>query len=619
MEMDIDQEFDDFELGSEDLLALQQKEEIYLSSQQVRTTDTQLNLVPPIEHASTNEQPTHIPAIGRTSTKSQSLLEAEHTIENLRFRLHRSELTQANNDDEHRKRELEEAKSILKEKAYILRLRQELARLKEQDDVYQKRPFPGTIPDSQKQKRNVKPSPFLKPLSSFSQSQNSQQSQTQNTPQPMSMASPVKIPSSYSAPKKPKVLQPRKKSGLTETETEKNNKLLIVLFTPLFQQWNHQNHKNTKDINVCLTKVNIRYFSERFSQQLVPDRNQCSSAEHFNHLLLLASDISSHLIKSEYAHSTIRLLLNVLNLSLQICIKEKCFKVIQNIVSILTSLCTTFSITKKYLVKDLRFDNNSILFQLTKSFELFWFDKQEKYLLLDEVPDIQQKSMTDIIRLSETYSTTPTELLHRLKQANTPKESFTIVSNILELFYCVGSQDEKAVFDFLMEDSFFLRLLYPTTPYKVIIAALSVLETNFLDDVYMVSYKDQNLTLVNCLTNITIVPQGSFTFDQWFELRHKSMDLLYCMTLAQPSSILFAEIFKVIFQSTNLALAEVTREFNKHRPIASIKNRKQYDHLMKIGLEIMYSVIMNYPQDIFEHVSEPKPNHVLGYVQFFRI
>lgn len=45
---------------------------------------------------------------------------------------------------------------------------------------------------------------------------------------------------------------------------------------------------------------------------------------------------------------------------------------------------------------------------------------------------------------------------------------------------------------------------------------------------------------------------------------------------------------------------------------------KHYDRLMKIGLEIIYSIIMNYPEDIFEHVSEPKPNHVLGYVQFFK-
>lgn len=59
---------------------------------------------------------------------------------------------------------------------------------------------------------------------------------------------------------------------------------------------------------------------------------------------------------------------------------------------------------------------------------------------------------------------------------------------------------------------------------------------------------------------------------QWFELRYKSMNLLYCMTLVQPSSLLFAEIFKVIFKSTNLALEEMSREFNEHRPTASIKN-----------------------------------------------
>lgn len=65
-----------------------------------------------------------------------------------------------------------------------------------------------------------------------------------------------------------------------------------------------------------------------------------------------------------------------------------------------------------------------------------------------------------------------------------------------------------------MEGSSFLKLLDPNTPYKVIIAALSVLETNFSGDVYMASYKDQNLMLVKYLTNLTVVPQGSLTFDQ---------------------------------------------------------------------------------------------------------
>ncbi|KAI9247105.1 hypothetical protein EDC94DRAFT_664732 [Helicostylum pulchrum] len=626
MDMDLDEDFNDFELDLEDLLALQQEEEIYLSSQQVRTTvtDTQLNLVPPIERASTNEQQTTT-----NVQQSRGIQEEQETIENLRFRLERSELIRANNDDERRKRESEDARTIIEEKANILRLKRELARLKEQDDPYQKRPFPGTVPDHQKSKRSVKPSPFIKlpsffSQSSYSQSQSSQQSTIKveglvTPPLPttsMSTASPVKMPSSHSEPKKPKVRQQQtKKTGLTETE--KNNKLLIVLFTPLFQEWNNRNHKNTKSINVCLTKSNIRYFSTRFSQQFVPDRSQCSSAGNYENLVLLASDISNHLIKSEHAHSTIRLLLNVLNLSLQICIKEKSYKVIQNIVDVLLSLSTCFPITKKFLEKDL-IDNNSILIQLSKSLELFYFDKQEQYLLLTEVPDIQRKSMTEINRLSQTYSTTPTEISRRLKLADTPKESLTIVSSILELFFSIASQDEKAVFDFLMEDSSFLKLLDPVTPYKVLISALSILETNFADDAYMVSYKDQNLMLVNYLTDLIIVPQGSLSFDNWFELRFKSMNLLYYMTLVQPSSRLFKKMFEVIFKGTDQALADLYREFNENRPYTSVKNRKLYDRLMKIGLEIIYNIIMNYPEDIFVHVNEPKSKHVFGYVQFFR-
>lgn len=74
MEMDIDQDFDDFELGLEDLLVLQQEEDTYISSQRVPATDTdtQLNSVPPIERASTNDR--------QTPTKSQSLLNVTNTF-----------------------------------------------------------------------------------------------------------------------------------------------------------------------------------------------------------------------------------------------------------------------------------------------------------------------------------------------------------------------------------------------------------------------------------------------------------------------------------------------------------------------------------------------------------
>lgn len=165
--------------------------------------------------------------------------------------------------------------------------------------------------------------------------------------------------------------------------------------------------------------------------------------EIYNNLILLASDISSYLVKSEYADGTIRLLLDVLNLCLSICIKEKLFKVIQNIIIVVISLSDSFTVATEYLYKDLTFDKDSILKKITNVLQLFPFIQHRSNVLMLEVPDIEQKPMTQIIKCSEIFDITPIELSNQLLEQKMPNETFYIIKSILDLFHGLGSLHEK--------------------------------------------------------------------------------------------------------------------------------------------------------------------------------
>lgn len=211
----------------------------------------------------------------------------------------------------------------------------------------------------------------------------------------------------------------------------------------MFKIWNVQHHNNTKDINVSLTPSRIKQFAESFSNQFKPDTTQCSTQEIHENLSLLASDISKYLIKSEYADGTIRLLLDVLNLSLTICIKDKLFEVIQNIILTVNTLSSQFSVASAYLYHDLIMDKNSILKNISHVLELFPLHQNKSNVLMMEIPDIQTKSMTQIMKFSQVFEISPIELSNRLSEKKMPSESTEMMKSIVELFYSIGSMNDR--------------------------------------------------------------------------------------------------------------------------------------------------------------------------------
>lgn len=218
---------------------------------------------------------------------------------------------------------------------------------------------------------------------------------------------------------------------------------MIVLFGPVFKIWNVKNHNNSKDINICLTSSRLKYFADLFSYQFVPEKTECSSLEVYKKLSLLASDLSTYLVKSEHADGTIRLLLDVLNLCLSVCIKEDLVNVIHNIILVVNSLSSTFSVASGYLYKDLIFDKNSILKNITRVLDCFPFTQSKSNVLLSEIPDIATKPMTEIIKYSDIFEINPMELSTQLHERNTSTASFHTIQSILSLFHTIGSINDR--------------------------------------------------------------------------------------------------------------------------------------------------------------------------------
>lgn len=218
--------------------------------------------------------------------------------------------------------------------------------------------------------------------------------------------------------------------------------MLLVLFTPAFQKWNIEQHRNQKDINMCLfDKQRVEYFSTAFSQEFIPEQGQCSSIA-LDNMKLLASDIRSYLVKSEYADGTIRLLLNVFNLCMPICITERLYVIMQHIINIVNTLAISFPVVTKYLHRDFTFDANSLLTQFVKTLALFPLrDVQPPQVIVDH-PDIENKSFGEIKHVVENYSSSPSQITKSL-HTKTPKEEPEIIKSILDLFYCVGSKFKK--------------------------------------------------------------------------------------------------------------------------------------------------------------------------------
>lgn len=220
---------------------------------------------------------------------------------------------------------------------------------------------------------------------------------------------------------------------------------MIVLLTPHFQSWNAAHHNNSKNINTVLTRPLIKKLSEEFSQQFIPVSGQASQQTEYERLQLLASDVNNSILKGDSTNNTIRILLNIFNISLKIAIKCKLYEIIHNIANVIIALTKNFPIAKKYLQHDITFETNSLLAQFAKSLALFPFNELQNPELLAQVEDRNELSFTDTDRIMETMKIKPSVTYRDLHLEKSTDKALVIVKSILELFNCVGSGCKDAM------------------------------------------------------------------------------------------------------------------------------------------------------------------------------
>ncbi|CAO3646579.1 unnamed protein product [Mucor hiemalis] len=569
-----------------------------------------------------------------------------------------------NNEAERQQSEVLQLREKLKDREReLIHIKKELYKYKEQPvDHQQKRLFPGfNVYDKPKVKKiSSKPSPFANAAASFSQSRASLSMSSQATstlsentlndkasvrmPMLTSLASPMISPISntkevVNVRAEPEVpitrssIPPDDPPSLTEnpplpdqpkkirrpTETENKQKLFVVLLTPHFQQWNATHHNNNKDINTALSRLLTKQLSEEFSQQFIPDPSQSPPQTEYERLQLLASDVNNSILKGDSTDNTIRLLLNIFNLTLKIAIKCKLYKIIHTIANVTYALTGNFTIARKYLQRDVAFDaNSSLLVQFTKSLALFPFYEPQCPELLSLVGEHRDLSFSDIDRLTTTFNMKPSQIYKDLHSPQSTDKALVIVKSILELFFRVGSDCKKPIFLFLLTNSSFLNLLHHKRPNDIISLSLSVLETGLTNDPCLDVYSDNSLQVLHALTDLISTSATSLETIQWYNICIKALALLELILASELPYKLAIEASKLVLEKVNEAMDSMLAGYLQNsRHLTDTISNKRAD-FVRLGLETIYSSIKWCPANIFKYTEDLKASSVLDMVDFIQ-
>lgn len=599
-------------------------------------------------------------AAGSTGT-SHFGPEAERIMENYRFQIERLQMNMRDNSEvQQQQTEMLQLKEMLRDKdRELIHLKKELYKYKEQpssDQQQQKRAFPGlNVYDKSKVKKLSRPSPFTQAAASFSQSRaspspslssQSTSSQLENIPNDKasvkmprlaSLASPMISPlkpvadvkaepeppvnfaphdRSPSTSNRPTRSQPRKIRKRTENESKQT--LLTVLLTPHFQRWNTTHHDNKKDINTALTRPLIKKLSEEFSLQFIPDPEQSPPQTEYERLQLLASDVNNSILKGDSTSNTIRILLNIFNISLKIAIKCKLYKIIHNIVNVIKALTENFPIARKYLQRDITFETNSLLAQFAKSLALFPFYETHSPQLLEQVENRNEVSFKDTDRITETFKMKPSVLYKDLHLEESTEEALAIVRSILELFICVGPGCKNSIFIFLLTDADFLNLLNPKRPYDIIYLAMSVLETSLTNDSCLIDYTGKELKVLRSLTDLISTSKKFVESVQWYNICIKVFALLQLILGSDLPENLAIEASRVTLEKVNDAMDSMAARYSKNANHLTDSIRERRAEFIKCGLQTIYCSIKWCPTNVFKCTEELRANTVLQMVSFFQ-
>ncbi|KAG1050312.1 hypothetical protein G6F43_007409 [Rhizopus delemar] len=337
----------------------------------------------------------------------------------------------------------------------------------------------------------------------------------------------------------------------------------------------------------------LKEFSIKFAKQIIPTADN----EAKERLSLLASDLAEYIIKCESASVTIPQILNTLSACLNICIQEKLASIqyrgiiLRNISSIIFTLTSKFvDDTAYYLYKDLILGSTSTLHKLSQALDLYCFYDKPLMQVIQDNPDIADRSYTEIMAICDQYNTTPVEITSDLNRKRKPEFAEETVLNLLRTFSIIVHETDDTPLLPLIGQEGFIQLLSSETPINIIEECLMLIQS-----IDMIKRKEEVMPLANKLADLVSTQQGSYTTHQWHRVRRMSLNCLYDMTKAG------IQLKKNILEK----LVRTAEDVITYSGIpTTLVAHEEVDRIFYFIFKILLLTLMEYPEVINEKYSK---------------
>ncbi|PHZ08261.1 uncharacterized protein RHIMIDRAFT_241772 [Rhizopus microsporus ATCC 52813] len=367
-------------------------------------------------------------------------------------------------------------------------------------------------------------------------------------------------------------------------DSDEINDLYRILLGPQFQKMNIEQYQNKLQYTPSSIQERLRSFSKQFASQFVPlNINQKTKED----LEFYAADIAESLVHCESASLTIQQILNTLNVCLFIGKREKLFMLLRNASQVILILTAKFEDTAYHLWKAAKVDT-SILNRLSQILDLYCFCDEPLMQAIQDHPDIEQKSYSEISTIADMYRTTPLQITEDLNKKRKPAFAEETVMNVLKTFLKVAQEADDTPILILLKQKGFIDLFSTDTPLYIIKACLVLVETL---DMFKRKEDILNSFLIDQLIDLVFVSQGRFTTVQWYELRHLALRCLYHMAIASIG------LEKLSIQKLVKLAEEIIEKINF---LLKKTVHNHADNMLHYIFNLLYFIIGQYPNSMNE-------------------
>ncbi|KAG1181182.1 hypothetical protein G6F36_010066 [Rhizopus arrhizus] len=270
---------------------------------------------------------------------------------------------------------------------------------------------------------------------------------------------------------------------------------------------------------------------------------------------------------------------------------EQVFASLRNISSIIFTLTSKFvDDTAYHLYKDLILGSTSTLHKLSQTLDLYCFYDKPLMQVIQDNPDIADRSYTEIMAICDQYNTTPVEITNDLNRKRKPEFAEETVLNLLRTFSIIVHETDDTPLLPLIGQEGFIHLLSSETPINIIEECLMLIQS-----IDMVKRKEEVMSLVNKLADLVSTQQGSYTTHQWHRVRRMSLNCLYDMTKAG------IQLKKNILEK----LVRTAEDVITYSGIpTTLVAHEEVDRIFYFIFKILLLTLMEYPEVINEKYSK---------------